>query len=231
MPFGSLKFDFRIIFGYYYAVMLASLTPRQKQILEFIEMYTQMHNLSPSLEEIRSHFNLKAISTVHEHIEKLKKKGYLHKEMNQARGIRTVGQEDLGDNTVSINVLGQIAAGEPIEAIEVAEPIEISSQLLPKGATGNRDASFYALKVQGDSMIEDGIHSGDIVVVKSQSAADNGDTVVAILEDNCATLKRFYREKDRVRLQPANEKLEPRFYRNVEVRGKVVALVRRYDTA
>lgn len=202
--------------------MLAPLTSRQKEILDYINLYYQIHQIAPSLEDIRNHFKLKAVSTVHEHIEKLKSKGYIHKEMNQARGIRTTKQHEIADNMVEINVLGRIAAGEPIEAIENPEPMLINSNLITS------QGEYFALIVKGDSMIEDGIFSNDIVVVKSQEYANNGDTVVAKVKDDYVTLKRFYKEKDRIRLQPANENLKPMFYREVEIRGKVVALVRRY---
>lgn len=203
--------------------MLAPLTPKQKQILEFINLYYDINHIAPSLEEIRQHFKLRAVSTVHEHIEKLKSKGYIKKEMNQARGIKTTSQSDIGEDMVEINVLGRIAAGEPIEPIEIPEPILINSSLISKSA------SYYALIVKGDSMIEDGIYPEDVVIIKSQADANNGDTVVAVIEDEGATLKRFYREKDRVRLQPANERLKPKFYRSIEIRGKVVALLRTYE--
>lgn len=202
--------------------MLAPLTPRQKEILDYINIYYQTNRIAPSLDEIKHHFKLRAVSTVHEHVEKLKSKGYLKKEMNQARGIRTTFQNDLGENFIEVNVLGNIAAGQPIEAVEDPEPILVDIGLL-KG-TGN----FFALVVKGDSMLEDGIFDGDFVIVRAQNIANNGDTVVAVVKDNMATLKRFYREKDVIRLQPANEKLKPMYFREVEVRGKVVALIRKY---
>lgn len=202
--------------------MLAALTRKQKLILDFIEMYRHANSISPSLEEIRHHFKLRAVSTVHEHVEKLKAKGYLRKEMNQARGIRTTGTT-MSEKYIEIDVLGQIAAGSPLEAIENAEPILVSSSIIPK-FQGN----YFALKVKGDSMIEDGILDGDLVIIKSQQQAQDGDIVVAIVGDNEATLKRIYKERDRFRLQPANPALKPMFYKQVEVRGKLVALLRNY---
>jgi SOS regulatory protein LexA len=181
-----------------------------------------MNRIAPSLEEIRDHFNLRAVSTVHEHIEKLKSKGYIKKEMNQARGIRTTLQSNEGENFMEVNILGNIAAGEPIEAIENPEPIWINKELVsPKG-------QFYALQVKGNSMIDDGIHEGDIVIIEKTAQAENGDTVVAIVKDNEATLKRFYKQSDRIKLQPANPSLKPMYFKKVEIRGKVVALVRKY---
>ncbi len=202
--------------------MLPPLTPRQKEILDFINTYFQMNKIAPSLEEIRDHFNLRAVSTVHEHIEKLKSKGYIKKEMNQARGIRTTLQSNEGENFMEVNILGNIAAGEPIEAIENPEPIWINKELVSK------KGQFYALQVKGTSMIDDGILEGDVVVVEKTSQAENGDTVVAIVKDNEATLKRFYKQSDRIKLQPSNPELKPMYFKKVEIRGKVVALVRKY---
>ena len=199
--------------------MFSPLTPRQKQILDFIDLYCKVNKLAPSLEEIRKHFKLKAVSTVHEHIEKLKKKGYLTKEMNQARGIKTT--TDLGlkeEKFIEINLLGRIAAGKPIEAIEDPEPLLINKEILKNGR-----GEYYALEVVGDSMIEDGIHEDDVVIIKAQNTANNGDTVVAIVGNNTATLKRFYKEKNIIRLQPANSELSPMFYKNVEIRGRGIS--------
>ncbi len=203
--------------------MLTTLTQRQKEIYDFISMYEKVNNIAPSLEEIREHFNLKAVSTVHEHVEKLKNKGYLKKEMNQARGIKTTQPHEINNKLTEINLLGNIAAGEPIEAVENAEPIVICNDMVPI------QGSCFALKVKGDSMIEDGIFDDDIVIVKSQSFAENGDTVVAIVNKDEATLKRFYKERDRVRLQPANKTLKPKFYKKIEIRGKVISLIRNYS--
>ncbi len=202
--------------------MLAPLTSKQKEILDFINIYQQANSIAPSLQEIKDHFNLRAISTVHEHVEKLKAKGYLRKEMNQARGIRTIPQTETSADMVEVQILGNIAAGEPIEAVEVPQPYMLNTSLLP--GPGN----YFLLRVKGTSMIEDGILSDDLVVIKSQNQAQNGDTVVAVVGDNTATLKRFYLEEGRVCLKPANAALKPMYYRNVEIRGKVVALIRNY---
>lgn len=201
--------------------MLSPLTPRQKQILEFIQLYQQSNKISPSLQEIKDYFKLKAISTVHEHIEKLKEKGYLRKEMNQARGIRTTS-ESIASDVIEVSILGNIAAGMPIEAIENPEPYLLNTAMLPGG--GN----YYLLRVVGTSMIDDGVLPDDLVVVRSQSTAQNGEMVVAVIEEEGATLKRLYAEQGRVRLQPANPALKPMYYKNVEVRGKVVGLIRHY---
>lgn len=202
--------------------MLAPLTPKQKQILEYINLYYDLNHIAPSLDEIKAHFKLKAVSTVHEHIEKLKSKGYIRKEMNQARGIKTTSQSDVSDSLVEINILGRIAAGEPIEAIENPEPFFINAGLLKK------NGQYFGLRVKGTSMIEDGIFPDDIVIIKSQTYAQDGDTIVAVIEKEFATLKKFYKENDRIRLQPANSALKPQFYKDIEIRGKLIALVRQY---
>lgn len=202
--------------------MYRSLTRRQKEILDYISAYADSNGYSPSLEEIRDHFGLKAISTVHEHIENLKGKGYLKKEINQARSVEVVDHKLGSGEFAEIQNLGTITAGQPIEAIEDPEPLLVNRELLGRAGT------YYALKVRGDSMIEEGIHDGDIIIVRDQKSAQDGDKVVAIVQDNLATLKTFYREKNRIRLQPANPTLKPSFYRHVEIRGKVVSLLRSY---
>jgi repressor LexA len=203
--------------------MYKALTKRQKEILDYIKTYKDTHGFAPSLEEIGKYFKLKAVSTVHEHIDNLKRKGYIKKEMNQARGIELVDPTLLDGNFIEIQKLGTITAGEPIEALEDPEPILVNKDLL--GNSGR----YYALDVRGTSMIEEGIFDGDTVIIKEQSYADNGDTVVAIVQDNMATLKKYYKEKNRIRLQPANEKLKPTFFRNVQVRGKLISLIRKFD--
>ncbi|MCM8788107.1 MAG: transcriptional repressor LexA, partial [Candidatus Omnitrophica bacterium] len=211
--------DFRIFFGISYNKMLKqSLTPKQKKILNFIINYTKKHDYAPSLEEIAKHFRLKAISTIHQYIETLKNKGYLKKEENKARSIKPLNKDS---QIIEIPLLGYIAAGQPIEAIENPETIEVSQQLLQKYKN-----DVFALKVKGNSMIEEGIFDGDIVLIKKQETAENGETVVAIINKNEATLKKFYREKDRIRLQPANQSLLPIFTNDIEIRGKVISIIR-----
>ncbi len=192
------------------------LTKKQKLVLDFIESYQDKFDYSPSLEEIKKHFKLSSVSTAHHYIKKLQEAGYLKKEENQPRAIDLCSEPFL-----QIDLLGNITAGKPIEAIEVGtETIAIPSAGL------NRNNEYYALRVKGDSMIEDGIFDGDIVVIKNQSVAENGQTVVAIIDDNEATLKKLYREDSRFRLQPANQNMLP-FYRNeVEVRGVVIKVIR-----
>lgn len=198
------------------------LTPKQKKILDFITNYTKKHDYSPSLEEIAKHFRLKAVSTVHQYIEVLKNKGYLKKIENKSRSIQPLSKTS---QLIEVPLLGYISAGQPIEAIENPETIEISKQLLQK----YQSKDIYALRVKGNSMIEEGIFDGDIVVIKKQETAENGETVVAIINKNEATLKKFYREKNRIRLQPANQSLLPLFPSDIEIRGKVVSIIRNIE--
>jgi SOS regulatory protein LexA len=194
------------------------LTKRQKQILDYIKKFIKDKNYSPSFEEIRRHFRFVSKSTVHHHIETLKEKGCL----NRARTIE-LSKDEKSSGLVEITLLGTIAAGQPIEAIENPETITIPSSEL------GRYNNYYALRVEGNSMIDDGIYDGDIVVIKQQSTADNGQTVVAIINDNEATLKKIYREKDRFRLQPANPTLFPIYPKELEVRGAVVKIIRNFE--
>ncbi len=194
-----------------------AITPKQKNVLDFIVSFAVKKRYAPSLEEIGNDLDL-AISTVHQHVMALKMKGYLRKESNQPRAILPVKKNT---KTLDVPLIGTIAAGEPIEAIEYPnETVTITRDNL--GKTGN----LYALRVRGNSMIEEGIFDGDIVVIRQQKIADNGQTVVAIINENEATLKKFYRETDRVRLQPANPTLFPIYADEVEIRGIVVKIIR-----
>lgn len=194
-----------------------TLTPKQKKVLNFIISYKNKHKYAPSLEEIAKFLKLKAVSTVYQYIESLKNKGYLKKKENQPRGISPLEETS---ETTEIPLLGYIAAGEPIEAIENPELISINKNLLSK--TGNH----YALKVKGNSMIDDGIFDGDTVIIKEQNTANNGETIVAIINKNEATLKKIYWEKNRIKLQPANQSLLPIFTTDIEIRGKVISIIR-----
>lgn len=193
------------------------LTKRQKQIFDFITTRTEKTAISPSLEEIRRHLRLKSISNIHQHIEAIKKKGYLQKEKNQHRGIEIVKEKNFFD----IPVLGTITAGQPIEVLEDFEKtVSVSSDLI------KNPKDYYALNVIGDSMIEEGIFNGDVVVIKKQSVAENGQTVVAIIDNEQATLKKLYKEDNRFRLQPANQSMMPLYRDEVEVRGVVIQIIR-----
>lgn len=193
------------------------ITKKQKQVFDFINTYLAENGISPTFEEIRKKLKLKAVSTVHEHINSLKSKGYLSKSENSTRSLSPKKEIK---TIIEIPIIGKIAAGAPIEAIEdFQDTITISNQNI-------RDSKgYYALKVAGNSMIDEGIFDGDIVIIKKQSVAENGQTVVAIIDDDQATLKKLYREKEKFRLQPRNPNMQPLFRTEVEVRGVVVQVI------
>lgn len=193
---------------------------RQKQVYNFITKYSKKRGFAPSLEEIKKHLKLSSVSTAHYHVKKLKEAGLVYKEENQPRSVTPKKEV----KSIEIHIVGTIAAGKPIEAIEVqGETISLSQGEIPSSG------KHYALRVQGDSMIEEGIFDGDIVVIKEQKVAENGQTVVAIIDDNQATLKKIYRENNRFRLQPANQTLLPFYRTEVEIRGVVVKIIRELE--
>ncbi len=192
------------------------LTKKQHEVLSFIKTYQEKNNYSPSLEEIRKKFKLSSVSTAHHYIKKLQEAGYLDKEDNQPRAI------SLSDSGIfKIKIIGTITAGQPIEAIEYnGETISIPAKGL------DLNGNYFALKVKGNSMIDEGIFDNDTVIIKKQSVAENGQTVVAIIDDNEATLKKLYKEKKQFRLQPANQQMLPFYRKEVEIRGVVINVIR-----
>jgi len=195
------------------------LTPRQKQILDFITAYIKKRNFAPSLEEIKKHLRLRSVSNIHQHIEALENKGLLQKLKNQPRGVEITKSEQM----VKIPLLGTIAAGQPIEAIQEKESIAI-----PKNKISN-SVGVYALRVSGVSMIDENINDGDVVLVRRQETAENGQKVVALIDNHEATLKKFYKERGHIRLQPANKTMEPLIFRNgkdVSIQGIVLDVIR-----
>ena len=204
------------------------LTRRQKDILEFFEAFEKRRGISPTLEEIAQHLGVNKV-TVFGHVAELERKGIMTKRARRSsRSLAIVPPAppegaELRSRAPSIRILGTVAAGAPIAAIEDAEEVALDGLL-----GGGKEV--YALRVRGDSMIEDSIRDGDIVVLERRSDARDGETVVAVLEGEEATLKRYYDEGDHVRLQPANEALRPRRVpkSQVEVRGVLVAELRTY---
>ena len=195
------------------------LTKKQKRVLDFVEKYKNKNDYAPSLEEIKKHLKLSSVSTAHYHIKKLQEGGYLKKEKNQPRAIAVYEKEKM----VRVPLLGTIAAGQPIEAVEEKETIAVPRSKL------DHAGKFYALRVAGDSMIDENINDGDLVLVKQQSAADNGQKVVALIGNREATLKKFYKERGQIRLQPANKNLAPIIVkRNQEfaIQGIVVDIIK-----
>lgn len=206
--------------------MPVTLYKRQKQILGFLAQYIQKYGYSPTLQEIAEALGVSSLATVHEHLQTMAKKGIIKKFEGAVRGIEIV-DKSLGELTkgVEIPLLGFIAAGSPIEPY--TDP-NASMLVAPDLLSGKKRA--FVLRVKGRSMIEEGILDGDYVVVEEQETAHNGDIVVAILENGFATLKKFFKEATRVRLEPANSQMAPIFARNVRIQGKVVGIVRRFSS-
>lgn len=197
---------------------MSKLTKKQKLVFDFIKTYISENGISPTIEEIRKELKLKAVSTIHEHINVLETKGYISKSENSARSLSLVKEIK---SVVEIPILGNIAAGQPIKAMENREDF---ISLVDPSIKNSKD--YYALRVVGESMIDEGIFDGDVVVIKKQSVAENGQTVVAIIDDNEATLKKLYREKSRFRLEARNQTMLPFYRKEVEVRGVVVQVIR-----
>src|SRR5213083_2095383 len=197
------------------------LTKRQKELLDFLRAYIAEHGYAPTLDEIGRHFALGSLATVHKHLTNLERKGRIRRLANHSRALELTEAPAAGAS-VAVPLLGRVAAGAPIEAVEVPETVNLPEELLGRGET-------FALRVRGDSMIGEGILDGDLIVVESRPDAENGATVVALVRGE-ATVKKLYRERGRVRLVPANEKLAPIVARaaEVEIRGVVIAVLRRY---
>ena len=203
--------------------MPAQLTKRQKEILDFIISFINTKGYSPSFAEIGKAFGLSSPATVHQHIKSLVDKGYLRNDFNAKRALEIVPQAQDLSQAFNLPLVGLIAAGEPIEAVEQNETIAVPSDLVV------HQDNTYVLKVKGDSMIEDGILSGDYVVVERSHYPNNGDIVVALLDNAYATLKRFYREAKRIRLQPANGNYKPIYVKDVLIQGIVRGVIRNYS--
>ena len=194
-------------------------TRRQKEVLDFITDYQGRKGYAPSLDEIRKKLKLSSVSTAHFHVSKLRDLGLLSKKENKPRSIEAFGRETM----VKIPLLGTIAAGQPIEAIQNKEMIAVPKSKVPSSS------EVYALRVVGSSMIDENINDGDVVLVRQQETAENGQKVVALIDNHEATLKKFYREKGHIRLQPANKNMEPLIFRNgrdVSIQGIVLDVIR-----
>ena len=202
--------------------MQTTVTPRQMQILRYIRDYRGRHGYSPTMQEMGDHLGLTKV-TVFEHVAALERKGLLLRGAKySARSLRVNPDFAFeGDSAGRLPLLGRIAAGRPIEAVEDREDLDLD------GMTAERAGEGFALRVTGDSMIDEHIRDGDYVICERSASVRNGQTVVALLPDGDATLKKFYREKNRIRLQPANPDFEPIFARDVDIQGVVVGVVRR----
>lgn len=204
--------------------MPVTLYKRQKQILDFLGQYIQKNGFSPTLQEIANALGVSSLATVHEHLASMVNKGVIKRYQGAVRGIEIV-DKNLGELTkgVELPILGFIAAGQPIEP--QTDP-NASISVSPSTLSGKKRA--FVLQVKGSSMIEEGILDGDFVIIEQQESANNGDIVVALLENGFATLKRFFKETTRVRLEPANSQMAPIFAKNVKIQGRVVGVLRRY---
>lgn len=194
------------------------ITKKQKEILDYIKKYQSKHGYSPALEDIKKHFRMSSVSTAHHHVKKLEEKGFLRKDENKPRSISVFDNEKM----VNIQLMGKIAAGQPIEAIVEKETIAIPQSKI------STPGSYYALKVVGDSMIDENINNGDIVLVKQQDTAENGQKVVALIDNTEATLKQYFKEKNVIRLQPANKNIEPiiiKSDRDIKIQGIIIDVI------
>ena len=199
------------------------LTRRQKEILDFLNDYIQRQGYAPTIEEIAAHFSLRSLATVHKHLSNLQEKGLIRREWNRSRALELVPTE-VKVEAVELPLLGLVAAGSPIEAIEASETI-----FVPENMVGRRET--YVLQVKGDSMIDEQIRDGDYVIVENRQTADDGEMVIALLDGENVTLKKLYREGGgRVRLQPANARLEPIFVDQdrIRIQGVVIGILRKY---
>ena len=211
------------------------LTPKQKQVLGFISQFQKRKGYSPSQTEIATHFGFRSLGTVQNYLVRLQKQGFLQKNLNEKRGLQLSDPEEVSDAyaghdadqtaaaAVSIPLYGRVAAGSPIEAVRTPDVVDVPASLLRKG-------EHYALKVKGDSMIEEGIFEGDTVIIKRQETASNGETVVALI-DNEATIKKYYRRGDQVELRPGNAAYKPIYVEpasgvSFKIEGIMVGLIR-----
>jgi repressor LexA len=198
---------------------MAHVTKRQRQILDFIASFRARSGYAPSLEEIAAHFKLSAVSTVHEHLVNLERKGLLRREEHRARAMEPVAVR----SALEVPLAGTVAAGRPIEAVEVPESLAIPPEIAGRGET-------FVLRVKGDSMTGDGILDGDLIVVEKRRRVENGAMAVVLLHGDEATVKRFYQDGEVARLEASNPAVPDLTIpaADVEVRGTVVGLLRRY---
>jgi repressor LexA len=199
------------------------LTPRQHEVYNFICRFQEAHGYAPTIAEIRAHLGLSSPATVHQLLSTLEREGLIRRIPNVSRGIEIVKQET-SEQACEIPLLGVVAAGQPIEAILSHEVVSIPPDLLGRGRT-------FALKVRGDSMIDEHIREGDFLIVEARQTAENGQTVVALVDGSDATVKRFYRDSNQVRLEPANPAYKPILIKpaeRVSIQGIVIGVIRKY---
>ena len=199
------------------------LTKRQREILDYLHEFIQQHGYAPSLEEIGRRFNLSSLATVHKHLTNLQEKGFIRRAWNRSRSVELLPSRS-GGRAVELPLMGYVAAGLPIEAVASQESIAVPESLVG----GKRET--YVLRVRGDSMIDEQIRDGDWVVVEDRKSAENGEMVIALVGGQDVTLKKFYKENGRIRLQPANQSMQPIFVDpdGVQIQGVVVGVMRKY---
>jgi repressor LexA len=221
MPSELLGVDLRLSFAYHVPAMMP-LTKRQREILDYLNEFIQRHGYAPSLEEIGRKFSLSSLATVHKHLTNLQEKGFIKRAWNRSRSVELVPTRAAG-RAVELPMLGYVAAGMPIEAVVSNETISV-----PEDLVGRRET--YVLRVRGNSMIDEQIRDGDFVIVEDRKTAENGEMVIALLSGRDATLKKFYREHENIRLQPANPTMNAIIVPadDVQVQGVVVGVMRRY---
>ena len=204
--------------------MAVTLYKRQRQIVDYIAQYIQKNGFAPTLKEIAGAIQVSSLATVHEHLQALQRKNVIKKHEGTVRGIELVDRTFLRvTDSIDLPILGFIAAGSPIEPYT---DTDATFKVSPEMVTGKKRA--YILQVKGQSMIEDHIDDGDYVVIEETSSVNNGDIVVALLDNGLATLKRCYKEVTRVRLEPANATMSPIYATNVQIQGRVVGLIRKF---
>ena len=198
------------------------LTKRQREILDYLNEFIARHGYAPSLEEIGKRFSLSSLATVHKHLTNLQEKGFIKRAWNRSRSVELVPTR-VGGRSVELPLMGYVAAGLPIEAVASTESITV-----PEALVGRKDS--YVLRVKGDSMIDEQIRDGDFVIVEDRKQVDNGEMVIALVGGSDVTLKKFYQENGRIRLQPANPTMQPLTMDpdQVQVQGVVVGVMRRY---
>ena len=201
-------------------------TARQRQVYEFISRYLETRNQPPTIAEIGKQFQMTSSASVHSILSALEREGFIKRIPNVSRGIEIVKQENSNDE-YEIPLLGLVAAGQPIEAILAHETVSAPKSMIGRGR-------MFALRVRGDSMIEENIQDNDIIIVSSQETAENGQMVVALIDGNYATVKKFYREPEFIRLEPANPQFKPIFIKTpgrLQLQGVVRGLIRNYSTS
>ncbi len=197
------------------------LTKRQKDILDYVKDFLHRHGYSPTLEEIANHFSLASLNGVYKHLRALEERGFIRRLCNQSRSIQIL--ETSSSRQVVLPLLGYIAAGQPVETVTDVEEISVPESFLTRRKN-------YVLRVRGDSMIDEHIQDGDYVVIEQREEARNGETVIALIDGESSTLKKFYREGNKIRLQPANPELAPLYVdeAQLQIQGVVVGVMRKY---